>query len=140
MKRFLSLLVAVTLGGCFATVDRHGRVVGEQAMFTLTLPAVLPPLVVVQPGVSVASDLDDEVFYADGSYWARQDQTWFRSPDHRSGWVRVDGREVPRVIAQSPPGRYRRYHGEGRGGGEQEHARREGHEREGHEDHDGDRR
>src|SRR6266542_3214055 len=76
MKRLLSMLVAVALGGCFATVGRDGRVVGGEAAFTLSLPVVLPPLIVVQPGVSVARDMDDEVFYADGYYWARQDQRW----------------------------------------------------------------
>jgi hypothetical protein len=134
MKGLLSLLAAVMLGGCFATVDGRGRVVGGQAAFTLVLPAVLPPLIEVQPGVSVARELDDEVFYADGYYWARQDRTWFRSHDHRNGWARVEGREVPTVIAQSPPGRYRQYRGEEHHGGEQEHSRREGHE-----EHGGDR-
>ena len=47
--------------------------VGGEGAFTLSLPVVLPPLIVVQPGVSVARDMDDEVFYADGYYWARQD-------------------------------------------------------------------
>jgi hypothetical protein len=105
------LLVAVSLGGCFATVGPDGRVVDGGAAFTLVLPAVLPPMVVVQPGVSVVTDLDHEVFYADGSYWARQDRSWYRSHDHRQGWVLVEDRYVPAPIARSQPGQYRRYRG-----------------------------
>jgi hypothetical protein len=144
MKRFSSMLVAVALGGCYATVGEDGRRGGGEAGFTLNLPAVLPPLIVVQPGVSVARDMDDEVFYADGYYWARQDRRWFRAHDHRSGWARIEDRQVPAVIVQSPPGRYRHYRGdEHQQGnqehrGDQEHSRRDGHE--GHEGHEGDRR
>ena len=115
MKRLSSLLVALALGGCFATVGDDGR--GGQASFTLSLPAVLPPLVVVQPGVRVVSDFDQEVFYTDdGYYWARQDQRWYRTRDHRGAWSRVDDRYVPRPMAQAPPGRYRHYRG---GGGDE---------------------
>jgi hypothetical protein len=124
MKRLSSMLVAVALGGCFATVGEDGRIVGGEAAFTLSLPAVLPPLVVVQPGVSVARDMDDEVFFSNGYYWARQDRTWYRSRDHRQGWTAVDGHEVPGPIAQSPPGRYRRYHGEEQRGGERHEGER----------------
>lgn len=113
MQRLSSLIVALALTGCFATVGDDGRVVEGEAAFTLTLPAVLPPLVVVEPGVSVVRDWDDEVFYADGYYWARRDRSWYRTRDHRGGWSRADDRYVPRGIAQSPPGRYRHYRGDG---------------------------
>ena len=124
MKKLSSLLVAAALGGCFATVGEDGQMSGREAEFTLSLPAA-PPLVTVHPGISVVRDYDHEVFYADGYYWARQDQTWYRTHDHRGRWARVDGRSVPATIAQSPPGRYRRYRGEDghRGDG---HDRREG--------------
>jgi hypothetical protein len=128
MKKLLSMLVALALGGCFATVGEDGRMVGGEAAFTLSLPTVLPPLVVVQPGVSVVRDLDDEVFYTDGYYWARQDRRWFRSRDHRNGWARVEDRHVPAVIAQSPPGHYRRYRGDDHQRSDQEHGRRDGHD------------
>jgi hypothetical protein len=71
MKIRLSLWVALSLAGCFATVGRDER--ARRPVFTRVLPAQLPPLVVVQPGISVVGDLDDEVFYADGYYWSRQD-------------------------------------------------------------------
>ena len=125
MKRLSSILVALALGGCFATVGEDGRVGGE-AVFSLRLPEVLPPLVVVQPGVSVVRDWDDEVFYADGYYWARQDRTWYRTHDHRGGWGRVEARQVPGAIAQSPPGRYRHYRGDEHQRSDQEMGRRDG--------------
>jgi hypothetical protein len=123
MKKLLSMLVAVALGGCFATVGEDGRMVGGEAAFTVSLPVVLPPLIVVHPGVSVVRDMNDEVFYAGGYYWARQDQRWFRSRDHRSGWARVEDRHVPAPIAQSPPGRYRHYRGDEHQRNDQEHGR-----------------
>ena len=113
MMKALKVLAAIALAGCYATVGPDGRSTGE-AVFSLRLPEVLPPMVVVQPGVTVAGDMDEEVFYADGYYYARQDRYWYRSHDHRGGWARVDGREVPAPIAQSSPGRYRHYRGEER--------------------------
>ena len=100
----LQLADAVALGGCYAAVDSQGRMVGGgQATVTLGLPAVLPPLVVVQPGVSIVSDLDYEVFYADGYYWTRHEGGWVRTRDHRAGWTRVEPRYVPRPIQVDAP-------------------------------------
>jgi hypothetical protein len=127
MKKLLIMLVAVALGGCFATVRDDRRRVDGEAAFTLTMPEELPPLVVVQPGVSVVSDWDNEVFYADGYYWVRQDRTWFHSRDHRRGWARVEERRVPAAIVQSPPGRYRHYRGDGHARSDQEDGNRHGH-------------
>ncbi len=121
MKRLLCMLVAFALGGCFATVGDDGRARGR-ADFTLTFPEVLPPLVIVQPGVSVVSDYEHEVFYADGYYWVRQDGTWYRSQDHRRGWTRIEPRSVPAPIAQSPPGRYRHYRGDEHQGNDPGHG------------------
>jgi hypothetical protein len=111
MKTLLGVLLAASLVGCFATVGPDGQTASGQATFTLALPTVLPPLIVVEPGVSVVSDMDQEVFYSDGYYWARQDRGWYRSRDHRQGWVVVEDRYVPAPIARSPPGQYRRYRG-----------------------------
>lgn len=126
MKRLTSMLVALALGGCFATVREDGRRSGGSATFTLRLPEVLPALVVVEPGVSVVRDLDDEVFFVDGYYWVRQDRIWFRAHDHRGGWIRVEDHQVPTVIARSPPGRYRHYRGDDHQRGESEHGHHEG--------------
>jgi hypothetical protein len=113
MKRLSSLLLVLSLGGCMATVEGDRRTRGGGgATFSLQLPLLLPPLIVVSPGVSVASDLDEEVFYADGYYWARQDRSWYRARDHRGAWVRVADESVPGAFARSPPGRYRHYRSE----------------------------
>jgi len=113
MKWTWNILVAVALTGCFATAGSDGQVASGEAEFRVVLPVVLPPLVVIEPGVSVVRDYDEEVFHADGYYWVRQDRSWYRSRDHRSGWVRVDQRHVPAPVARAPPGRYRHYHGGG---------------------------
>jgi hypothetical protein len=74
------------------------------------LPAVLPPLVVIQPGVQVVPEVREEVFFHDGWYWARRDGYWYRTHDHRGGWVLVPVREVPpRFASLGPPGHYRNW-------------------------------
>jgi hypothetical protein len=78
----------------------------------LDLPAVLPALVVVQPGVQVVPQVHEEVFFVDGWYWARRDARWYRARDHRGGWVVVEDRAVPATIAKVPPGKYKNYKGD----------------------------
>jgi opacity protein-like surface antigen len=78
----------------------------------LRLPVVLPQLVVVTPGVQVVPDVDEEVFFVDGYYWARQPRGWYRSNSHRGGWVLVPARRVPVRVASLPPGKYKRWKAE----------------------------
>jgi len=106
MRKVSSMLVVVALGGCLATTREGGSTGTGEGPFTLELPAVLPPLVVVQPGVSVVSDVDAEVFFTDGYFWARRDERWFRAHDHRGGWAPMEDRQVPASIVNSPPGQY----------------------------------
>lgn len=120
------MIVALALTGCYATVAEDGRGSSGSAYLSLNLPAVLPPLVVVEPGVSVVRDFDDEVFFVDGYYWVRQDRSWYRTRDHRGGWGRMDDRQVPHAIVQSPPGRYRHYRGDGHQRGDSGHGRQDG--------------
>jgi hypothetical protein len=91
----------------------------------------VPALVVVSPGVQVVPDYDEEVFFVNGWYWYRSGPTWYRTRDHRGGWVVAHGREVPRGLQRIPPGRYKHYRAEGPRMNE---ARREmpGHRGEGH--------
>ena len=70
-----------------------------------------PPLVVVSPGVMVVPDYDREVYFANGFYWFYDGGVWFRTRNHRGGWVRVSGRYVPRGIIRTPRGRYVHYRG-----------------------------
>ncbi len=76
------------------------------------LPTILPPLVVVSPGVQVVPEVEEEVFYTGGYYWVRRDGGWYRSRSHRGGWLMVPGRVVPARIAQVPPGKYRHWKAE----------------------------
>lgn len=90
----------------------------SQVQVQIPLPPIVfpapPPLVVVEPGVQVVEDNDDEVFFVDNVYWTRRDGRWFRSPDHRGTWVVVDGPRVPPVLVKQPPGKFKRFK---RGGG-----------------------
>jgi hypothetical protein len=77
------------------------------------IPAVLPRLVVVSPGVQVVPECREEVFFHDGWYWVRRDNYWYRSRNHRGGWVVVPGRQVPpRLVGLPPPGHYRNWRAE----------------------------
>ena len=91
------------------------------------LPERLPPPVTIRPGVRVVPDLDEEVFYVKGYYWARRDGHWFRARNHRGSWIYVEPRRAPRELVQFAPGQYRHWRGhEGdqhRRGGEMEHGR-----------------
>jgi hypothetical protein len=70
---------------------------------------VEPPLVVVTPGVYVVEDYDQEVFFTDGWYWSRRGDVWYRTRDHRGGWVAAPPRYVPGKIRGLPPGHYRHF-------------------------------
>ncbi len=73
-----------------------------------------PPLVVVEPGIQVVQDYDDEVYVVDNVYWMRRGGRWYRSPDHRGHWVNARREAVPVRIVHYAPGQYRRFHGGGR--------------------------
>lgn len=130
MTKAAALLVVFALGGCFVPVreEGRGRRAAEGSSITLRLPVLLPPLVVIQPGVSVVRDLDQEVFYSEGYYWARQDAEWYHARDPHGSWYRVErGRISPR-LAQLPPGRYRNWRGDDRGRNDREDERHSGRE------------
>jgi hypothetical protein len=84
-----------------------------QVQISVQLPTITfnapPPLVVVQPGVQVVEDNDEEVFFVDNYYWVRHGPRWYRTKDHRGGWVVVDGPGVPASLVRLPPGQYRRF-------------------------------
>jgi hypothetical protein len=68
-----------------------------------------PPLVVVQPGVQVVENYDEDLYVADGYYWVRRDGRWYRARDHRGGWAVVEERYVPVSVAHIPPGHYKHW-------------------------------
>jgi hypothetical protein len=96
-----------------------------QTSITIALPTVLPRLVVVEPGVQVVEDLDEEVFFVGGWYWVRRGDIWYRARDHRRAWVYVEPRHVPPGLQRIPPGHYRRFRkAEWKARKEEEKARR----------------
>ncbi len=74
----------------------------------LALP-VAPPLVVVQPGVQVVENYQEEVFFTNGWYWVRRDDRWWRARTPRATFVYVEPQYVPRAIYRLPPGQYRHW-------------------------------
>ena len=99
------MLLGTLLASLFLALPVRAQV---QLQITMGLPVVLPPMVVVQPGVSVVSELDEEVYFVDGWYWVRRGPQWYRTHDHRGQWVWVAPARVPVALVRIPPGQYRR--------------------------------
>jgi hypothetical protein len=74
----------------------------------LGLPAA-PPLVVVQPGVQVVENYDEEVFFTGGWYWVRRGDRWWRAREPRARFAYVEPRYVPQRLVRIPPGQYRHW-------------------------------
>ncbi len=104
--RHLVLAVAIVLSG-FPALVRAQVTVDIRVGFPTP-----PPLVVVSPGIQVVPDYGEEVFFVDGWYWLRSDAIWYRTRDHRGGWVVVQPRHVPASLVRLPPGRYKHWHKE----------------------------
>jgi hypothetical protein len=74
-----------------------------------------PPLVVVEPGVQVVENADEEVFFVDGYYWhPGPNGWWYRTRSFRGGWVAVPARSAPQRLVRLPPGQYRHWRAERR--------------------------
>jgi hypothetical protein len=137
MKRLAFLFaLALSLLPAAARAQVAGRI-------QVALPTA-PPLVVVQPGVQVVADQDEEVFYTRGWYWVQRDGGWYRARAPRSSFVYVERRLVPVALVRSPPGHYRHWRREEaredrREWKEHQHRERKKeheHEREHHDHHD----
>jgi hypothetical protein len=99
---FLSLAIALSVSPAFV-----------RAQVTVDIRVGFPtppPLVVVSPGIQVVPDYGEEVFFVDGWYWLRRDTVWYRTRDHRGGWVVVQPRYVPASLVRLPPGQYKHWH------------------------------
>lgn len=79
----------------------------------LGLP-VAPPLVVIQPGIQVVENYQDEVFFHSGWYWVRRPPYWYRARGPQAAFVMVEPRYVPRPLVRLPPGQYRHWRAEAR--------------------------
>lgn len=73
----------------------------------LELPEILPPMVVIQPGVQVIPEIQHEVFVVDGVYWARHNGGWYRAASPRAAWMGVPPASVPVALVKIPPGKYK---------------------------------
>jgi hypothetical protein len=86
---------------------------GLHAEINLQLPAIIPPMVVIQPGVQVIPEINHEVFFVDGAYYARQGGGWYRAPSPRAErWVGVPVQAVPVALVKLPPGHYKNWKAE----------------------------
>lgn len=102
MKR-LALLFVLALSALPAVAKAQ---VGVQ--IRVALP-VAPPLVVVQPGIQVVEDFDEEVFFTGGWYWVRRDGGWYRARAPRAAFAWVEPRRVPAGLVRLPPGQYKHW-------------------------------
>jgi hypothetical protein len=117
------LLLAV---GLLALAIPAAPLADVQVRLRMGFPAVLPPLVVVQPGVRVVQDFDEEVFFIGGYYWVQRDGNWYRARDHRGTWTYVKQGKLPAALIHHQPGRYRHWqHDERRAWPDPQHARRD---------------
>ncbi len=110
MRNALRLTRAAALLALLAAPAVGLAQVAASAQLRLDLPVVLPPMVVVAPGVQVVPDVEEEVFFSGGWYWVRQDGGWYRSHSPRRGWAFVQPERVPHRLVGLPPGQYRRWH------------------------------
>jgi len=128
MTTRLLCLAALAASPAFAQVNVNVNV----ALPTITFQAP-PPVVVVEPGVQVVENSPDEVFFVDNWYWVRRDAKWFRTKDHRGGWVLVSDSLVPVAIVKLPPGKYKNWKGKGHEshGGDEGHGKGHGNSKKG---------
>ena len=104
---------------------------GGSFRLSIGLP-IVPPLVVVAPGIQVVEGCPEELFLMGGWYWCRRPDGWYRarSPRARFGWV--EARFVPMGLVRMPLGQYRNWHhAEERRAERHEFRREEGRGREG---------
>jgi hypothetical protein len=104
MRKLLLPVVAL-----IALLASHATLADVQVRLRMNFPAVLPPLVEVQPGVRVVQDFDEEVFFVDGSYFVQRDGNWYRTRDHRGTWRYVRQASLPPALLRQEPGRYRHW-------------------------------
>jgi hypothetical protein len=111
----------------FAAEAQVGAAARATAQIQIDLPVVLPPTVVISPGIYVVPEVAHEVFFVDGVYWTRHPNGWYRSKSHRGGWVLVPARRVPPGLVKLPPGKYKHWKAaraddRGRGRGDHRHG------------------
>jgi hypothetical protein len=83
--------------------------VSRAAEIYIQLPEAMPALVVIQPGVMVVPEVQHEVFFVDGVYWARHDGGWYRAENPHAAWFGVQTKVVPAALVKIPPGKYKNW-------------------------------
>jgi hypothetical protein len=89
---------------------------GDRASFHISF-STPPTLAVIQPGVQVVVDHDEEVFYADHHYWVHRGGDWYRASHHSHAFAYVEQQRVPGALRTIELGHFRRYHPAGSHGG-----------------------
>jgi hypothetical protein len=100
MLRTILIVALLAAGGCY--VDEYGYYGGGYAVVS------------VAPGVSVVTDADYPVFYADNTYWLYDSGYWYRNNYYGTGaWVAA----VPPIYVRNinNPYAYAHYHPYGYG-------------------------
>jgi hypothetical protein len=104
--RKLALLSLLALAALPGTARPQA---GVRLQLDLGLPPQ-PPLVVIQPGIQVVENSNEEVFFTGGWYWVRRDGGWYRARSPRAAFVWVEPRRVPvGLVRLPPPGHYRHF-------------------------------
>jgi len=101
------LIVASILSLAVLPAPAHPQV-SFQMQINLDLPPA-PPLVVVQPGIQVVENWNEEVFFAGGYYWVRREDHWYRAPSPRVTFVYIEPHLVLPELVRIPPGQYKHY-------------------------------
>jgi hypothetical protein len=139
MRPLITILLALVVSAVSAVPAPANA--GVDVHVNIGLP-VAPPLVVVQPGISVVEDWDEEVFFVSPYYWVRRGDFWYRARSPRATFRVAPTRVVPVALVRMPPGQYVKYkspkhhhghdHGHGHHGGERHGHGGHGHDGHGH--------
>lgn len=109
MNKTVKLLASLALAAAaFAAAAPRRADAAVNVDVHVGLP-VAPPLVVVQPGVQVVENWDEEVYFTSGWYWVRRDGGWYRARRPNARFVPCEHRVVPVALVRMPPGQYVRY-------------------------------
>ncbi len=89
--------------GAGARPEATRRAAARPAAVQETSSADAPLLVTLLPGVALAVDSEEELFFADGQFWSRRDGAWYRALHPRASFVRVGPERVPPALRELPP-------------------------------------
>jgi hypothetical protein len=110
MKSLLRPLVTICVASSVSLlgVAPTPAYAGVDVQVHIGLP-VAPPLVVVEPGISVVEDWGEEVFFVSPYYWVRRGDLWYRARSPRAAFRVAPRRAVPVALVRMPPGQYVKY-------------------------------